>query len=363
VHCVKVKGKPYFYYQPGRNTPNAAKAQRLPDDPRRPEWWEAYRQAASLPPPKKLDKCFVALIADYKASPEWAQMSESTRTDWARYLARIEELWGDLEVAGIEAPEVISLRDLWAHQPATANATLRCLSALMSWSIPRRWRTTNPCEFVPKLKGGPGYAPWPMEFVRLAELHLPKHLWWAVALALYSGQRQEDCLVMRLDAIRDGVMSVSQGKTGKDVWIPVHRDLRAVLEKIPKRATTVLSSSNGTPWTTDGFRASWRKALAVPRQKGAILPVGHPLWPIKRAGLVFHGLRKSAVVMLLEAGCTTAEVQAITGQSMDMVEHYSKQVNQRRLAAAAILKWENAAETSIVKRLVKSRRRQSAATR
>lgn len=74
--------------------------------------------------------------------------------------------------------------------------------------------------------------------------------------------------------------------------------------------------------------------------------------------LVFHGLRKSAVVFLLEAGATTAEVQAITGQSMQMVEHYAKQVNQQKLAAAAILKWEaaddgrtvNAADTEFVQR-------------
>jgi hypothetical protein len=46
--------------------------------------------------------------------------------------------------------------------------------------------------------------------------------------------------------------------------------------------------------------------------------------------------------MLLEAGCTDAEVAAITDQSRDMVEHYARAVNQRRLAAAAILKWEGA---------------------
>lgn len=45
-------------------------------------------------------------------------------------------------------------------------------------------------------------------------------------------------------------------------------------------------------------------------------------------------------VMLLEAGCTDAEVASITGQSRQMVEYYSRQVNQRKLAAAAILKWE-----------------------
>ena len=60
----------------------------------------------------------------------------------------------------------------------------------------------------------------------------------------------------------------------------------------------------------------------------------------RHAALVFHGLRKSAVVTLLEAGATDAEVSAITGQSREMVAHYSRQVNQNKLAAAAILKWE-----------------------
>lgn len=62
---------------------------------------------------------------------------------------------------------------------------------------------------------------------------------------------------------------------------------------------------------------------------------------IREKGLVFHGLRKSAVVFLLEDGSTTAEVQAITGQSQQMVEHYARQVNQRKLATAAVLKWEH----------------------
>jgi integrase len=105
----------------------------------------------------------------------------------------------------------------------------------------------------------------------------------------------------------------------------------------------VLTNTRGLPWTQDSFRASWNGTLEAPNQKYGVLPQPHPLWPIKRAGLVFHGLRKSAVVMLLEVGCTTAEVQAITGQSMQMVEHYAKQVNQKKLAAAAILKWENGA--------------------
>jgi len=63
---------------------------------------------------------------------------------------------------------------------------------------------------------------------------------------------------------------------------------------------------------------------------------------------VFHGLRKSAAVFLLEAGCADAEVSAITGQSRAMVAHYARQVNRKKLAAA-VLKWQAAGETGRMK--------------
>ena len=58
---------------------------------------------------------------------------------------------------------------------------------------------------------------------------------------------------------------------------------------------------------------------------------------LRERRLVFHGLRK-----VLEARCTDAETAAITGQSRDMVEHYAKQVNQKRLQLLRIVKWEAA---------------------
>ena len=126
------------------------------------------------------------------------------------------------------------------------------------------------------------------------------------------------------------MIQVRQEKTGKHLAIRGHQRLLEILSNMPRVSVRILTSTRGTPWTQDGFRASWQKAL------------GGPLAAIRDAGLVFHGLRKSAVVTLLEAGCTDAEVSAITGQSRQMVEHYSRQVNQKRLASAAILKWERA---------------------
>jgi hypothetical protein len=93
----------------------------------------------------------------------------------------------------------------------------------------------------------------------------------------------------------------------------------------------VATNTRGTPWTRDGFKGSWTDEFNRPVMN-----------ELRRRRLVFHGLRKSAVVFLLEAGCSDAETASITGQSRDMVERYAKQANQRRLAAAAILKWEAA---------------------
>ncbi|MGB9167186.1 MAG: tyrosine-type recombinase/integrase [Rhodomicrobium sp.] len=331
VHCVRSKGRDYYSFHPFRGTLRAGKRVKLPGAPTKSdgtpnnEFWAAYRTLMGEPAVTTKPGTFEALIEAYKASPEWGTLSSSTRSDWSRYLRRIVEIWGGLQVRGLESKHVLSLRDKYQDKPAAANNLLRCLSSMLGWSIPRGWRTDNPCLHVKKLKGGEGYAPWTWEQITYFRERAKPELWWAAALALYSGQRQGDCLSMTWGDIADGTIAVVQQKTGKKLRIAMHRDLKTVLQDVPKRSLTVLSNTRGHPWTGDGFKTSWGKEL-------------DGMEPL--SGVVFHGLRKSAVVFLLEAGCTDAEVSAITGQSRQMVEHYGRKVSQEKLAAAAVLKWE-----------------------
>lgn len=62
--------------------------------------------------------------------------------------------------------------------------------------------------------------------------------------------------------------------------------------------------------------------------------------PFREHRWVFHGLRKNAVCLLLEVGCTEAQVAAIVGMSLQMVAHYSKQVSKFRLARGAMKVFE-----------------------
>jgi len=329
VNAVHAGGREYYYVHVGRGTPAAYKPVRLPDDPSTPEFWAAYRAAVNALEPRSDPTSVRALIAAYTGSPEWHQLGEATRTNWIIHHRRIIEIWGDLDVAGIQPKHVLALRDRFADRPAAANNMLRCLSTLLAWSAPRGWRSDNPCREVRKLKGGEGYAPWPWRAIEMFKAHARLDLWLAAAMALYSGQRQADVLGLRWVQLEAGMIAVRQHKTGKELWIPIHRDLAVVLRTIPREHETICINSRGKPWTPDGFRVAWRDDLARPE-----------LQLIRDAGLVFHGLRKSAVVMLLEAGATEAEVMAVTGQSREMVAHYARQLNQRRLAVSAILKWE-----------------------
>jgi integrase len=328
VHCVKARGKPYYYLQRNRGTGKATERVRLPDDPRTPDWWDEYRRLMHLPPPTIKADSFEHVIKTYLDSPDFKELADATRSGYERYLGIVRDKWGSLEIKGLEPRHVLALRDRYQATPATANAIVRTLSALMVWAIPRGHRPDNPCLHIKKLKTGDGWGPWPWEMIELVEKHAPRWMWHAAALALYTGQRESDVLAMTWTQARGGMIELRQQKTGRQLVIPAHQRLLAVLATIPRRTVQILSSSRGEPWTPGGFRSSWLANL-----KG-------PLAPIREGGFVFHGLRKSAVVTLLEAGCTDAETAAITGQSRQMIEHYSRQVNQRKLAAAAILKWE-----------------------
>jgi integrase len=118
-----------------------------------------------------------------------------------------------------------------------------------------------------------------------------------------------------------------QSKTGRRVEVKVGAPLKAALDATAKRATIILTNSDGKPWTSDGFRASWGKACKAAGIRG----------------LTFHDLRGTAVTRLAIAGCTEAEIATITGHSLRGVRaildsHYLSR--DPALGESAILKLE-----------------------
>jgi integrase len=220
----------------------------MPDGTPNDAWWAAYRQLEGEPEPSARPGTYAALIKAYQASPEWGKLSERTRKEWDRHLRTVKKAWGHLQVRATEPRHVKALRNAFAdippappalptkpldqykNRPAAADNLMGALAAMLKWCIPEGWRNDNPCRDIPKLGGGEGYAPWSKRAIDYYRKHGKRHLWWVAAVALYTGQRQSDVVGMLKGDVRDGRIRVLQDKTGKELWIPIHRDLQTVLE-------------------------------------------------------------------------------------------------------------------------------------
>ena len=95
---------------------------------------------------------------------------------------------------------------------------------------------------------------------------------------------------------------LKQSKHGRHVVIPVASPLKAELDAaaMTKRAVTILTTTKGTPWTSDGFRTECHKAASK----------------AKISGLTFRDLRGTAVSRLTVAGCSEAGITNIAAHSL-----------------------------------------------
>jgi len=329
VRRITAKGREYYYFQRRRGTTLEGPRIALPRDIHSIAFWQAYRAATGQDEP--VGRTFNDLISAYETSPEFRSRSVATQRDYARYLKIIREAWGPLLVSGVRPKNALKLRDAWAEKPVAANMLLAVAKLIINWGIPREFSDTNPCAAVPKLHTEDGGArPWPAWAFDLIDDHADEGIRRAVWLARYTGQRQADVLRMSKAHLEDGGIKVTQQKTGKELWIPLHQDLKEQMrgwEVLPP--WNLVQTAKGEPYGTPRFRTAWSHLMAT-------TPAGR----IRTEGYTFHGLRASSVVALREVGCGDRDIESITGMSPHMVTRYSRFADQRKLAKAAIHRLE-----------------------
>ena len=325
-YVVETKPGHFYYRRNGRYWG------RLPGQPGSVEFAKAYAAIHvgfdRVEADYVLPGSFAALVRDYTNSAEFrGNLKPRTQSAYRYDLDVLSRTLGQHQAADIKVNHVLDIRDAYASTPGKANTLIRTMSAMYQWGMVRRGLKVNPANLkaynVKALKIGE-HRPWsPDSLAKYRAGGLP-HLVLAMELAIWTGQRQGDLIKMTWADIGERVMKVVQEKTSKEVWLPISQPLATVLAAAPRAAETILVSSRGEPWARSNVLAQ---------------AIGHDL---ARLGIKerFHGLRKSTAVVLAEAGCSTKQISAITGQSDQMVSHYSKMADRGRLAKDAIDKLE-----------------------
>lgn len=332
VHKKVAKGRTYYYFDTGARDERGRKIlTRLPDV-RDHTFAAAYKAAKGARTKQQVGvgtKNFDWLCRLHERSPEFKRLAENTKRLYVRHLGYANQNFRNargqswpLEV--ITAEHVVALRDKFADKPGTANAIVRSIGALYAWAGKpgRRYVKENIAADIELLEMGEHKA-WPVWLVEdaLADpaIRLP------VALLYFLGQRIGDTVKMGRQSITRGSVAVTQQKTGKALRIAIHSRLAEIIEADAPRDTLVfLLNEKGQPVTESGLRQRIQKWARV-KHKIDVVP---------------HGLRRNAVNALLQAGCTVAEVASITGQSLQMIEHYAKERDGEILSHSAILKFE-----------------------
>jgi len=248
-------------------------------------------------------------------------------------LERFRTAYGDRPFALLPPEWIEALLD--AKPPHAARSWLVTLRSLCQFAVKHRWLRVDPTANI-KLRApkGDGFHTWTEDEIAQFGAHHPigtkPRL--ALALLLYTAQRRSDVVKIGRQHIRDGVLMVKQQKTGATLAIPVHADLRAVLDATPSEHLTFLVTATGKPYGGNAFSAQFRKWCDA-----AGLP--------KRCKV--HGLRKAACRRLAEAGCSTKEIMAISGHAtMKEIVRYTDAADQARLARNAMMRTTNLIEHS-----------------
>jgi integrase len=302
---------------------------RLAGEPGSPEYIASYfaaHQARREPDGSTLH----SIIAGYRASKEFELLEPRTRRDYLLQIARIEPVFGSMPVAALDDPRVsrdfLEWRDSLMISARQIDYAWMVLMRILSWARSRGLTTYRPPDRIGRLYHvDRSETIWLDEHVAAFMGVASEPLQRAMVLALETGQRQGDLLVLPWSAYDGAWIRLRQNKTGMKVDIPATRRLKAVLDSTPRVSTTILTDRRGLPWHEKTFQNNWGQTS---RKAGII-------------GLHFNDLRGTAVTRLAEAGCTIAEIACITGHSMRnaarILDRYLARTDKIALAAIAKL--------------------------
>lgn len=298
-------------------------------------WWAAYYEAErrflagevrAIGETRTAPNSVDAALIGYYRSTVFRNLAANSQRSLRQALERdFRPGYGDARIGHLRAKHVIDIVAEKAEtSPSGARQLLAAIRSFCGYCVATELLASNPTHGIkgPKSKSD-GFHTWTDEQIARFENHWPigSLARLAESLHIFTAQRSSDVLRMGSQHVRDGVLNITQQKTGTAVAIPVHPELQRVLDEVPRTTELAFVHAAAGKRFTDynGRWREWVKAAGLPKE------------------CVPHGLRKAAARRLAEAGCSAHEIMAITGhKTLAEVQRYTDKVEMERLARQAV---------------------------
>lgn len=311
---------------------------RHPRLPRRPlpsldddAFWPAYHEALAQDEPQAKKEyrgagTFGRLCEDWMRTNAFLSLREPTQRGYRNVLLRMmRERFATELVGAFEPKHIRAIVARFSDRPASGNRWLRMFGLLFRHAVETDMRQTDPTIGVRRLKEkADGARAWTEEEVAQFQScwRLGTRARTAFSLLLHTGQRRSDVVRMGPASVREGMIEVTQQKTGTCLMIPILPDLAESLAAVGEVGAYFLEVQWGKKPSSDSLgnlMRDWVQTAGLPNDLSA------------------HGLRKTSARRLAEAGCTVHQIAAITGhKNLSEVARYTRSVDQKRLAQQAM---------------------------
>jgi integrase len=268
-------------------------------------------------------------IDDLQRSDEWDRLAETSRRIYKRWLDEFKLSIGAFKPAKIDRAYVKSLLRKYRQKPSTVRHVIATLSLICEVAREHSLMTLNPCHKLKMPMGGRRDQVFTDEDCRkFLEACRQKDIRDAFMVLRYTAQRPIDALRLPGSAFDGKQIALRQQKTGATVWIHCHRELRQYIAKhMTPLGKFLIHRPSGKQLHQRTFNLGFRDTL-------------------DRAGLSHlqaRDLRRTAVCMLDDAGCTPSQIASVTGHSessiVEMLKVYRPKL--KGVSKIAIEKWES----------------------
>jgi integrase len=269
-----------------------------------------------------------AVVSSYLNSKNFLRLAKNTRNPRKNILERFRREHGDKEIAGLRRAHIKQMIEDKAT-PTTARSFFKALRGLMVYCIEDLEiieDDDDPTRGIklPPIEKTDGFYTWTEDDIaKFEKAHaIGTRARKAFALLLYTLQRRSDVVRLGPQHIRNGAFQIRQQKTGTGLSIPVHPELKRILDSTPNEHLTFLMTKAGKPFSAYGF-GNWFHDMC----EDAGLPEGASA----------HGLRKAGCRRLAEAGCSAKQIAALSGHlTLSEVQKYIEKADQVRLGEDAM---------------------------